>query len=118
MADRPWKAEERRAAALFGGTRFPGNAGGALDFETPGYVGQVKHRRVLSLAQVEMLAVEMEHLGGRRTPPKPGVLVVKRRAGRGQPTPRLIVVTEAVWRGLHGAVPDPDSTPNPEAPTA
>ncbi len=102
MPDRPWKAEERRAAALFGGRRFSANSGGALDFETSRYVGQVKHVRRLSLAAVEALAVEMEHVGFRSAPRKHGVVVVKRRAGRGRRTPRLIVLTEIVWRTLMG----------------
>lgn len=100
MPDRPWKAEERRAAALFGGRRFAANAGGAVDFETSRYVGQVKHVRRLSLAALETLAVAMERVGFRRSPRKCGVVVVKRRPGRGKVTPRLIVLTEAVWRHL------------------
>ncbi len=100
MPDRPWKAEERRAAALFGGRRFSANSGGALDFETSRYVGQVKHVRRLSLTVLEALAVEMERVGVRKRPRKCGVVVIKRRAGRGRRTPRLIILTESVWHAL------------------
>mgnify|MGYP001566326124 CR=1 FL=1 len=34
MPDRPWKAEERQVAALFGGTRFPANTGGPVGAES------------------------------------------------------------------------------------
>ncbi len=105
MPDRPWKVEERRAAALFGGRRFAANTGGALDFETSRYVGQVKHVRRLSLAALEALALEMERAGFRCSPWKCGVAVVKRRAGRGRKTPRLIILTETVWRRLGGGRP-------------
>jgi hypothetical protein len=44
----------------------------------------------------------MEQIGFQKCPPKLGVVVVKRRAGRGQKTPRLVVCTEAVWRELNG----------------
>lgn len=96
MPDRPWKAEERRVARLLGGVRYPANGGGRVDVESYAYVSQVKHRRVCSLAELERLAVELERLGEEQG--KAGVVIVKRRAGRGQPTPRLIVLTEKVWR--------------------
>src|SRR5215470_13593016 len=72
VADRPWKAEERHAARLPGGRRYPANTGGRMDVEGPTVVAQVKH----------------------------GIVVVKRRAGTGRPTPRLIVLTEHAWRSL------------------
>jgi hypothetical protein len=102
MPDRPWKAEERRAAALFGGRRYPANSGGRLDFETKGFVGLVKHVRHLSLAALEALALQMQCAGVQKSPGKCGVVVVKRRAGPGRRTPRLVVLTEAVWRKIAG----------------
>jgi hypothetical protein len=81
MPDRAWKAEERDAARLLGGKRYPGNSGGKIDVESPRYVAQVKHVARLSLAELERLAVEMEAEGRRRG--KCGLVVVKRRAGRG-----------------------------------
>jgi hypothetical protein len=100
MPDKPWKAEERRAAALCGGQRFPANVGGPLDFEGHGYVGQVKHVRRLSLAALERLAVEVERIGAMRT--KAGVVIVKRRGGRGHHTSRLVVMTQEVFQKLAG----------------
>lgn len=98
MSDLSWKAEERAVARLVGGTRYPANSGGRVDVEGPDMVAQVKHVQRLSLVQLEALAVELESLGTRRG--KPGVVVVKRRAGRGHMTPRLVVMTEDVFRAL------------------
>ncbi len=98
MPDKPWKAEERHVARLLGGHRYPANSGGRVDVEGPSVVAQVKHVQRLSLAHLETLAVEMERLGRQRG--KVGLVVVKRRAGRGQRTPRLIVVNEATWRTI------------------
>ena len=109
MANRPWKVEESRAAALFGGSRFKANTGGPLDFETAAVVGQVKHVRQLSLAALEALAVEMEEIGKAKAPPKLGVVIVHRRPGRGHVTPRLVVLTEAAWRTLQN-FPEADGT--------
>ena len=98
MPDRPWKQEEREAARLLGGKRFPANQGGRIDVHSPKYLCQVKHVKGCSLAELERLAVEMEGLGRREG--KAGLVVVKRRAGRGQQTARLVVMTEAVWLKL------------------
>ncbi|MBI3458454.1 MAG: hypothetical protein HY002_21995 [Candidatus Rokubacteria bacterium] len=73
-----------------------------MDFETDRSVGQVKHVRRLSLAALETLAVAMAHVGAQQRPPKLGVVVVKRRAGRGLATARLVILTEAVWRQVSG----------------
>ncbi len=35
VADKPWKREERRAAELINGTRYPANSGGRVDAEGP-----------------------------------------------------------------------------------
>lgn len=101
MPDRPWKAEERQVARLLGGSRYPANSGGRVDAEGPGIVAQVKHVRKLSLARLEALALEMATLGQGRD--KVGLLVVKRRAGRGQETPRLVIMTEGAWQALDAA---------------
>jgi len=66
-----------------------------VDVEGPSVIIQVKHRRILSLCALEALAVEAAAVG--RTRGKLGVLVVKRRAGRGRPTPRLVVMTDHAW---------------------
>ncbi len=98
MSDLSWKAEERAVARLVGGTRYAANSGGRVDVEGTGMVAQVKHVQRLSLVQLEALAVEMARLGATRG--KTGVVVVKRRAGRGMVTPRLVVMTEDVFRAL------------------
>jgi hypothetical protein len=97
---RAWKAEERRAAALIGGTRYAANSGGRVDAESPRVICQVKHRRVCSLAELERLALELGALGRQRG--KVGVVVVKRRAGCGYKTPRLFVMTEEAFTALAG----------------
>ena len=75
--------------------------------EGPNVIAQVKHRRTLSLGALEALAVAAAEAG--RTRGKVGIVVVKRRAGRGRPTTRMVVMTEAAWRLLHrgqfGAAP-------------
>ena len=101
MPDEPWKHEERAVARLLGGLRYPANSGGRVDVEGPRVLAQVKHVRRLSIAALQALALEMAELGQKRG--KAGLVVVKRRAGRGQPTPRLVVLTEAAWRVLHGS---------------
>ncbi len=99
--DKSWKAEERQVARLLGGIRYPANSGGRVDVEGPAVVAQVKHLKTCSLASLEALAVEMAALGAQLG--KVGLLVVKRRAGRGQATARLVVMTEAVWLKLNDA---------------
>ena len=102
MPNRPWKQEERHVARLVMGARYPANQGGRVDVESPSIVAQVKHVQRLSLAQLEALAVEMARLGVTRG--KTGVVVVKRRAGRGMVTPRLVVMTEGVFRAWQSLV--------------
>ena len=85
---------------MLGGTRYPANSGGRVDVESPRFVSQVKHRKTCSLAELERLTVEMDALGRQRG--KCGVAVVKRRAGCGNRTPRLVVLTEAAFRSLVG----------------
>ena len=111
MADRPWKAEERCAARLLGGRRYPAKTGGRVDVEGPTVIAQVKHRRTLSLGALEALAVEAAEVGRMRG--KLGLLVVKRRAGTGRPTPRLVVLTEHAWRSLRARNDDRDLPRSP-----
>ncbi len=98
MADKPWKREERKAAALIAGARYPANLGRRVDADGPELIAQVKHVQRLSLAQLEALAVELAQLGTERG--KVGVVMVKRRAGRGMPTNRLVVMTQAGFEAL------------------
>ena len=68
--------------------------------ESDRYVAQVKHVEVLSLAQLERLALEMDRIGQSRN--KHGLVIVKRRAGRGCKTVRLVCMTEEAWHlSLH-----------------
>ena len=96
MPDRPWKHEERAVARLLGGLRYPANSGGRVDVASARVLAQVKHVKTCSLASLEALAVEMERLGAERG--KVGLVMVKRRAGVGTKTPRLVIMTETVWR--------------------
>ena len=98
MPDRSWKAEERAVARLLGGSRYPANSGGRVDVEGPQVVAQVKHVQRLSLTQLQTLAVELAKVGDQCG--KVGVVVVKRKAGRGIFTPRLVVMTEEMFRVL------------------
>ncbi|HEX9710120.1 MAG TPA: hypothetical protein VGB42_09170, partial [Candidatus Thermoplasmatota archaeon] len=107
MANRPWKAAERRAAALIGGQRYPANQGGPIDCESSRAVAQCKEVRVLPFPALERLALEAERQGTQRR--KIGLCVVKRRAGRGVPTPTLVVLTAAMFREMSGPLPgEPD----------
>ncbi len=99
MADKAWKHEERRVARLLGGRRYAANTGGRVDVESPTVVAQVKHVQRLSLAQLEELCVEMAALGQEQG--KVGLVTVKRRAGKGIHTERLVVMTEGVWVALN-----------------
>ncbi len=98
MADKAWKHEERRVARMLSGHRYPANSGGRVDVESDQYVAQVKLVKTLSLAQLEELCVEMTALGQEQG--KLGLVTVKRRAGKGIHTERLICMTEAVWKKL------------------
>lgn len=100
-----WKHLERDAAALVGGQRYPANQGGRVDVESDGYVVQTKERGTLSLRELETLALELERIGFQRPSPKLGIVIVKRSAGRGAKTPRLVVMTEAVFRAMSGPLP-------------
>src|SRR5262245_58914240 len=98
-----WKQAERDAGVIIGGARKWANSGEEIDVESKWAVGQVKHRRVCSLHELETLALEAERQGAQRS--KVGMVLVKRRAGRGQETPWLIVLTEAAFREMSGPLP-------------
>jgi hypothetical protein len=102
VPNKPWKDEERKAAALFDAVRFPANSGARIDFEGPRFLGQVKHRKALSMPEIERLAEEVESIGFNAG--KLGVVVTHRRAGSGTRTSRLITMTEAVWKRIKEAI--------------
>ncbi len=98
MADKHWKQFEREVARLLGGERYPANSGGRIDVASDTYVAQVKHRKTMSVPELERWAVEMERLGAEKG--KVGLVVVQRRAGRGHPTKALVILTEDAFRAL------------------
>jgi len=93
-----WKQSEREAAALVGGQRFPANMGGPVDYESDLIVGQDKNVKTAPLAQVERWAQDIETVG--HNAGKVGLLTVKRSAGVGHKTPRLVVMTSAMFAKL------------------
>jgi hypothetical protein len=103
MTDRAWKAMERRAATMLGGKRHWANSGQDVDVESGAFLAQVKHVRVCPLAQLERLAREAERQGTQKN--KIGLVVVKRRAGKGLPTTPLVILTERMFRAMSGPLP-------------
>ncbi len=93
MSGTHWKQFERDAARLLGGQRYPANSGGRVDVETDDVVAQVKHRKTMSVPELERWATEIEQIGAEKS--KVGLVVVKRRAGRGRPTKALVILTLA-----------------------
>jgi len=93
-----WKQLERDVARLLNGKRFWGSSGGPTDVESEDLVCQVKHRRTMSLREIEAEALAIERVGQEKG--KAGILCIKRRSGRGCPTPLLFVMTETVWKRL------------------
>lgn len=89
-----WKREERKAALLIGGRRYPANQGGAVDAESSWCCAQVKHVARCSLAELEALALEAERIGSQKA--KIGIVVIKRKRARA----RLVVLTEPMWREM------------------
>src|SRR5262245_31604268 len=119
MSRKGWKQVERTAAALMGSQRYPANTGDRLDFGNGGseWVGQVKSVKRISFPEIERLALECERLAGGN---KFGALILKRSAGKGTPTPHLVVVTETTWRRFLARGQTKSSTPPssvPDSPT-
>ena len=102
MSERPWKAAERRAAKLIGGKRHWATSGQTIDCESESHVLQVKEVARMSLAELEALALEVDRIGIQKSPAKLGLVVIKRRAGRGVETPTLVVMTAGVFREMNG----------------
>jgi len=93
-----WKELERQVGRIINGKRFWGSSGGPIDVESDHLVCQVKHRKTMSLREIEAEAVQIERVGQEKG--KAGILCIKRRSGRGCPTPLLFVMTETVWEWL------------------
>lgn len=98
-----WKRTEREAGALIGGTRYPASMGGPIDVESSWCVGQVKHVARMSLAEIEREVLEIDRQGQQKH--KIGVLIVRRRGGQGVCTPRMVMMTEGMFRAMSGALP-------------
>ena len=111
MPDRPWKAFEREAAELIGGTRFWANSGASMDAEGPLFIAQCKHTKYLSPTTLSVLAVVAEKQGAQKF--KAGVVIHKQRLGRGRSSPTLVTMTAATFRQLHGEAP-PSEARQPE----
>lgn len=94
MSRTGWKGFEKRAGRLFGGDRFPANMGGEFDFHGLGILGQAKEVKECSLPLLTKYAWAIEgHCQSR--PETAGLVAVKLSAGGGNPTPPLVVFTEA-----------------------
>ena len=89
---------ERRAAKLIGGKRYPANMGERVDIESDHFVGQCKEVKSLSLAALTALVEEMDEVGKEKD--KLGVVCVKLRRGTGNPSPPLMIVSEATWKEI------------------
>ena len=96
MSRTGWKQVEREASALLGATRHWANAGEREDPDSPHFAGQVKNPQRLSLAELERLVEEMTIRG--IDAGKVPVVLVKRSAGAGRPTPMLVVLPAGAWR--------------------
>ena len=112
MPDKPWKAFERECARLIGGTRYAANSGALIDCESSTVVAQCKLVKTLSLSALSDLAETAERQGAVKW--KAGVVAVKVRRGHGRRSPVLVVMTETVWRQLHG---EPEPEPPEPTPT-
>jgi len=69
-----------------------------VDVESELYVAEVKNVKRLSLLQLEREALEIERVGNLKN--KIGLVLVKRSAGKGKPTPWLVVMTAGTFREL------------------
>ena len=94
---------ELEAASLLHGSRYPANTGGQVDVESATIVAQVKNVKVFPLPRIEREAEAIGRVGNAKN--KTGILMVKRSAGKGKPTPWLIVMTASTFRDLMGALP-------------
>lgn len=95
MSDKPFKQFERVCAQLIGGDRFPANQGGDVDVESDTLSGQCKLVKNMPLAELSRQVVQIEAAAKKKG--KRGVLFIKHRNGRGNPTPLLVIMTEENW---------------------
>ena len=93
-----WRDYERKCAAVIGGKRFAASSGGRVDIESDSLVAQCKERAEISFPEMGRLAAEMEAIGKERG--KLGVLFVRHKAGRGFPSPGMVVMSHATFEAL------------------
>lgn len=86
MADRAWKAAERRTAALLGTTRIPSRGIAAPDMRTAALNVEHKHRKALPAWLTHAVAQAVATAGGRLP------VVVLATSGRGRPTQRYVLL--------------------------
>lgn len=86
MTSQAWKAIERTVASLAGGTRS-WNSEDDIDVLTDTYAIEVKHRQAITIAQVEAWLRHNKPKAAARG--LKNAVVVKRKAGRGTPTPYI-----------------------------
>lgn len=89
MAPSTWKEIERTVAALTGGVRT-WNSDDDIDVLTEDYAIEVKNRKAPTVSQIEAWLRHNEKKAAGRG--LKNALVIKRKAGRGFPTPYLLVI--------------------------
>ena len=93
-----FKDHERSCAKVIKGKRHPANSGGRVDVESETIVAQCKERAEISFPEMGRLVAEMEAIGKERG--KLGVLFVRHKAGRGFPSPGMVVMSHATFEAL------------------
>jgi hypothetical protein len=106
--DKPWKAFERESATLLGGKRAWANSGEQIDVTSDRFVAQCKLVQRMSLAELHDLADAIAHdprLDGVRQG-RLGLVCVKLRRGKGNPSRSLVVMTSETFTQLIGYTRD------------
>ena len=74
---------------------MPANSGHKVDVKSEAFLGQCKEVAHMSLAEITRLVVEIEAEAEKVG--KRGVLFVKLRLGKGNPSPLLVIMSEKNW---------------------
>jgi hypothetical protein len=102
VSDKTWKQLERDCARLIGGYRMPANVGGKIDVTSERYFGQCKLLSIdthVTLPALSKIVQELDEIAAKEG--KRGVVFVKMKAGKGHPTPILVVQSAAAWKEEH-----------------
>lgn len=98
MGNTSWKNEERRVAELLHGKRvilsYP------FDVETDQFLVEVKYRAGLPLTALEEAVRRIDWIAQKKG--KVGFVVIKRKAGPGIETPRIVAMSMETFLDLHG----------------